>query len=59
MQSWPVLCFLHDGAKTPFKIEYLKVCALLSNVVFAVGTQQRSSLTEENASGRTKDNKEE
>lgn len=32
--------FLRGGAQTPFKVGYLKVCALLFNVVFAVGTQQ-------------------
>lgn len=38
--------FLRDAAQTPFKAERLKVCALLSDVVFAVGTHQRCGLTE-------------
>lgn len=35
-------CVSRGGAQTPFKVEYLKVCALLSKDVFAVGTQQQS-----------------
>lgn len=44
--------FVRDRAQTTFKVEYLKVCALLSNGLLVVRTQERSKLTEENASGR-------
>ena len=44
---------LCDDAQAPFIVKYLKVCALLSTVIFAVITQKRISLTDECASGRT------